>query len=100
MSSGADITAAPKDLTLAASWNGDGLLSRVFKSVQNTGAEKVYFCELASAPAALTDNRWQFIPAGGAVDLMNSGNPIWARCEDGKTSTLAAIVSGRPTRYL
>ena len=100
MSSGADITGVAKDLTLAASWTGRGLLERIFSSVQNTGASKVYICELDAAPALLTDNRWQNIPADGAVDLMNSGEPIWARCETGETSTLAAIPSGRPTRYM
>ena len=100
MSSGADITDVAKDLTLDASWDGNALRERIYSSVQNTGTSKVHIFEGETAPAALTDNRWQNIPADGAVELLNSGDPLWARCASGETSTLAAIPSGRPTRYL
>ena len=99
MSSGSDITDVAKDLTLAASWNGPGLRERIFSTVQNTGDERVFLCAATSAPA-LTDNRWQHIDAGDSIDLMDSGVPIWAACADGATSTLAANLSGRPTRYI
>ena len=101
MSSGANITGAAVDLTLDASWTGDGLKDRVWKGVQNTGDAVVYFCELDAAPADLTDIRWQQIASKETIDLMASeGKPLWARCATGETSTLAAIVSGRPTRYV
>ena len=99
-SSGADITDSGIDLTLDASWNGEGLKKRVWRGVQNTGDKVVYFVELDDEPGDLDDNRWQQIASLETIDLMAAETPIWARCADGETSTLAAIDSGRPTRYL
>ena len=99
MSSGADITDVAVDLTLDASWSGPPLRKRIWSSVQNTGESRVHIFEGAEAPA-LTDNRWQFLEAGAAMELMDSGKSIWAVCESGSTSTLAKLLSGRPTRYL
>ena len=97
-SSGADITTTAKDLTLSASWSGDGLLERIWSTVQNTGSSEVLIFQGATAPSGTDDNRWQKIPADGAVDMLDSGLPIWARTASG-SSTLAAIPSGPPDRY-